>query len=285
MTIELTDDAIKALTVLRRKLDEFYYGQIHYYSRYGQYLFGPWLTLPEFAQFERIIVGLPSAHRLLSELFYLGKTLRIKDSEEIFSIEELQNLVKIGLLRSDGESVSTDGLSVASLFGCYFIASTPTNYPTRKEEDGLRYVDRGPYINADSYVLAQNLSIPRGSEVLDLCTGSGIQAILASGHAKKVVGVEIDSVAAKIATYNVVLNNLEDKIEIREGNLYGPVMGEHFDVICSNPPFMAVPDGVNYGRWGSGGPDGLRVISRILDDLDAHLAIGGKFFYDRIMHR
>ncbi|MHA1238213.1 MAG: HemK2/MTQ2 family protein methyltransferase [Candidatus Odinarchaeia archaeon] len=89
-----------------------------------------------------------------------------------------------------------------------------------------------------SYFLAKNLRVKLGSEVLDLGTGIGIQAIFAAKNAKKVIATDINPTAVKCAKLNVKLNKLEEKIEVREGDLFDPVKGKKFDLIIFNPPYI-----------------------------------------------
>ena len=72
---------------------------------------------------------------------------------------------------------------------------------------------------------------------LDLGTGSGIGAISAALRGYRVVGVDINPDAVRCARINVILNDLEERIEIRPGDLFTPVAGEHFDLVLFNPPF------------------------------------------------
>jgi len=76
------------------------------------------------------------------------------------------------------------------------------------------------------------------AEVLDLGTGSGVCAIFAARHARRVVAVDINPAAVHCAGLNAVLNHLEHRIELRHGDLFEPVKGERFDLITFNPPFL-----------------------------------------------
>lgn len=78
---------------------------------------------------------------------------------------------------------------------------------------------------------------------LDMGTGSGIGAIVAARRGYGVVGVDINPEAVRCARINVLLNNLEDRVEIRSGDLFAPVAGEQFDLVLFNPPFYrGAPD-------------------------------------------
>jgi HemK-related putative methylase len=76
------------------------------------------------------------------------------------------------------------------------------------------------------------------AKVLDMGTGSGVCAIFAARHARHVVAVDINPAAVRCAAINARLNHLEDRIEVRHGDLFTPVAGERFDLISFNPPFL-----------------------------------------------
>jgi|SRR6266481_259870 len=76
------------------------------------------------------------------------------------------------------------------------------------------------------------------SSVLDMGTGSGICAVFAARLGYRVVGIDINPEAIRCAGINVLLNQMEDRIDIREGDLFLPVMSERFDLVLFNPPFF-----------------------------------------------
>ena len=76
---------------------------------------------------------------------------------------------------------------------------------------------------------------------LDLGTGCGSQALLTSRHAEHVVATDVTERALRVARLNLELNDVTN-VELREGSLFGPVEGELFDLIVSNPPFVVSPD-------------------------------------------
>ena len=76
------------------------------------------------------------------------------------------------------------------------------------------------------------------SEVLDMGTGSGVCAVIAARHARRVVAVDINAEAVRCSRINTLMNHLEHKIDVRQGDLFSPVAGERFDLILFNPPFL-----------------------------------------------
>ena len=108
--------------------------------------------------------------------------------------------------------------------------------------------------------------------VLDLGTGSGICAVFAARHARRVVAVDINRAAVRCAGINAAINGLADRIDCRHGDLFAPLSGERFDAIFFNPPFyLGTPDSDRDAAWRS--PD---VAQRFAAGLDAHLAPGGR---------
>jgi len=83
--------------------------------------------------------------------------------------------------------------------------------------------------------------------------------------------VEINPMAADLAKVNAMMNNLEDRMSIRLGNLYSAVKGETFDRIVANPPFFPFPADLPYSLIGHGGNDGFEVTWKIIDGIAEHL--------------
>lgn len=79
--------------------------------------------------------------------------------------------------------------------------------------------------------------IPTGCALLDMGTGSGIGAVFAAQWAGHVVGVDVNPAAVRCARMNVLLNEVEDRVTVRQGDLFAPVRDERFDVILFNPPY------------------------------------------------
>jgi len=127
-------------------------------------------------------------------------------------------------------------------------------------------------ISASSLTLA-GLTIRRPSRsTLDLGTGNGFQAFLATQHSEKVVATDRNPRAVDIAAFNARLNDLAS-VECRQGDLFDPVAGERFDLIVSNPPFIVSPDSGFY--FLHGGMEADQVCRTIARRAPAHLNAGG----------
>ncbi|KFF60197.1 SAM-dependent methyltransferase [Cryobacterium sp. MLB-32] len=112
--------------------------------------------------------------------------------------------------------------------------------------------------------------------VLDLGTGCGIQAMHAARHADRVVATDISERALELAAINARLNGI-DNVEFRLGSLYDPVVGERFDHIISNPPFVITPrvPGVPSYEYRDGGMVGDALVEAVVRGAAEHLTPGG----------
>jgi release factor glutamine methyltransferase len=107
--------------------------------------------------------------------------------------------------------------------------------------------------------------------VLDMGTGSGVCALAAAGRARRVVAVDVSPAAVRCARLNALLNDLEERVDVREGDLFAPLAGERFDLVLFNPPFLVgAPKDHRDAAWRS--EDGAH---RFADGLGEHLAPGG----------
>lgn len=117
--------------------------------------------------------------------------------------------------------------------------------------------------------------------VLDLCTGSGCLAVLASHvfpHAQ-VDAVDLSQDALEVAAINIAAHGLKNRIALHRGDLFVPVGDAVYDLIISNPPYVDA-EGMaglpkEYAREPAmalaGGRDGLDIVRRILHEAAVHL--------------
>lgn len=117
----------------------------------------------------------------------------------------------------------------------------------------------------ESPYLAKKAIVKKNDLVLDLATGSGIVAIFCADKAKKVIATDINPKAINYAKFNAILNDKEDIIEFRKGDLFKPVKGLKFDLIIWNGPTISTPDARDkYPIYCFGGIDGLEFTHRFI---------------------
>jgi methylase of polypeptide subunit release factors len=113
---------------------------------------------------------------------------------------------------------------------------------------------------------------PRVQRALDVGTGSGIHALLAAGHADRVVATDVNRRALAFTELNAVLNGVTN-VECRHGSLFEPVAGETFDLITCNAPYVVSPE----NRWAyrDSGLEADDFSARVVRAAAAHLVDGG----------
>ncbi len=123
------------------------------------------------------------------------------------------------------------------------------------------------------------------NSVLDLCTGSGCLAILAAGLFPNAVidAVDLSADALDVARINVDEHGLGTRITLIKSDLFAKLKGRAYDLIITNPPYVARAEVDAFPREYAhepklahlGGDDGLDLVRRILGEAADHLNIGG----------
>ena len=134
--------------------------------------------------------------------------------------------------------------------------------------------------HSDSIMLARWIErepLARGSTVLDVCTGSGLLALVAARKGSRVVAIDVSRRAVLAARINATLNGVT--VRSLRGDLFAPVMGERFDLIVSNPPYLpgrsdALPQHGAARAW-EGGATGRLLLDRICASAHEYLKPGG----------
>lgn len=76
------------------------------------------------------------------------------------------------------------------------------------------------------------------ARALDMGCGTGIVGAYVARNGFNVTSVDINPDAVRIAKANAVLNDLQDKITVLEGDLFMPLNGQKFDLVCFSPPYF-----------------------------------------------
>src|SRR4051794_6479317 len=109
----------------------------------------------------------------------------------------------------------------------------------------------------------------RFGRALDIGTGSGAQALLASRHCDHVVATDLNPRAVAFTSLNAALNGL-DNVDVRLGSLFEPVAGERFDLITCNAPYVVSPE----DRWqyrDAAGFEADQLSQTVVTQVPAHL--------------
>jgi methylase of polypeptide subunit release factors len=151
-----------------------------------------------------------------------------------------------------------DGLLIASdrrndLGGDAFEVATETVFPAH-----------------DSGTLQLLRLMPTAGDALDLCGGSGIGALHLARNGNRAATADITARSAYFAEFNARLNGID--IEVITGDLYAPVCGRRFDLICAHPPWL--PSTGDAMVFRDGGDTGETIVQRIFAGLPHHLTQG-----------
>lgn len=84
-------------------------------------------------------------------------------------------------------------------------------------------------------------NISKKGKLLDIGTGNGIIPLLLSeNELLEIFGVEIQEEVYNLAIRNLTLNSLENKVTVYNCDVKNFPMGNSFDYIVSNPPYMKI---------------------------------------------
>jgi ribosomal protein L3 glutamine methyltransferase len=125
----------------------------------------------------------------------------------------------------------------------------------------------------------------RVRRILDLCTGSGCMAIACAQAfpRARVDAADISAEALAVARINVKHHRLGRRVRLVRSDLFRALKDRHYDVIVTNPPYVARAEMKILPREYRhepelalvSGRDGLDAIVRILADAPRHLNPGG----------
>ncbi|MBC8007690.1 MAG: peptide chain release factor N(5)-glutamine methyltransferase [Prolixibacteraceae bacterium] len=139
----------------------------------------------------------------------------------------------------------------------------------------------------------EKLTKPARPEVLDLGTGSGCVAISIAHERSdaRVTAVDVSAHALNVARENAVAIGAD--VEFVEGSWFEPLAGCRFDLIVSNPPYVAAADphlqqgDLRYepATALASGTDGLNDIRIIVAGAPAYLRAGGWLLFEHGHHQ
>ena len=115
--------------------------------------------------------------------------------------------------------------------------------PKKVRVNGICYEVSPSVFNPKFFVtskfLAENMHVEATDTVLDMGSGSGIQAITAAARARCVIATDISLEATCYTRKNATLAGVADKVRVFHGDLFSALPSPmRFDVILFNPPYL-----------------------------------------------
>jgi methylase of polypeptide subunit release factors len=202
----------------------------------------------------------------LARLFLLGLPVDAAAARAALAPLALERLEAMGVLvptDAGGVEATVDLLPWNGLW----VASDPlaVDLPPTREDHVIG-------VHPPTVTLAELTVRRRVEATLDVGTGSGVEALLASAHSGRVVGTDVNPRALDFARFNARLNRVENA-DFRLGDLFEPVAGERFGLIVCNPPYVISPESAYAFRDGRGSADAF--CEELVRRSAEHLAEGG----------
>ncbi len=179
----------------------------------------------------------------------------------------------------------------------------PLQYITRRVEfwslefyvDPRAVIPRPETEHIVEEVLADFPDRDAGLRIADVCTGSGVLAIVLAREYPKagLLGIDIEPGALEVAAINASRLNVSGRVKFLRSNLFSREAGlfrpESMDIIVSNPPYIsaaetaALPPEISRAeprRAHVAGPTGLELFQRLIPQADFLLTPGGRLYLE-----
>jgi hypothetical protein len=164
-------------------------------------------------------------------------------AERALGVAGVRTLVDLGVLDNIDSATLKSLVHLSPIDDVAHIVTDFNFHPL--DEPGSFQVDFDPVMSLGIDTAALAYGAPRNAtsnRLLDLCTGSGVQGIVAAMHyAADVTLVDLNPRAVQFARFNLLLNGIpRERSRVYQGSLYDalPTGTQGFDTILANPPFL-----------------------------------------------
>jgi len=118
--------------------------------------------------------------------------------------------------------------------------------------------------------LLEHTEIHEGESVLDIGTGTGVQAMFGAEKASRVLAMDISKQALENTLVNARRFGVSDKVSVRESDLFNALKpDEKFDVIISSIPYA----------WNKKTQGNWKLHERFFQDVGKHLNPNGRIYF------
>ena len=208
-----------------------------------------WSAFPAFYQ-KLFKIFYPQVFSLF-EIFFLNNEVKREEISRFFSKEEINSFINNNILKESNGKYK------------FNIKLIP--------HGDLIFNKGASWFGKDSVIFAEcitkDLNGKMVGKTLDLCTGTGVQAIVSKKYSKRVIASDIREQSIQNAMLNSKINNRTD-ITFLASDLLKNISGK-YDLITANPPYGIVsknPDDKTYG---------LHTVFELIENLDNYLNNAG----------
>src|SRR5437867_1673718 len=221
-------------------------------------------------------IEITDALSLLVKLFLRGERVPWSVVRSVLNAADLAAIEALGVLHSPSASseLCTSTIAIYPLSELFIASDRLARYDATTEKPPTDVV-YSP-ITPQTISFLRLMPRDRCDSLLDLCTGTGVLALVAaSDFARRATATDVSERAVRFATFNAALNNLTN-VQALQGSVYEPIGKAEFDMIVAHPPY--VPAFETKYVWRDGGEDGEQITRAIIAGLLEHLRPGGQFF-------
>ena len=204
-----------------------------------------WSAFPAFYQ-KLFKIFYPQVFSLF-EIFFLNSEVKREEISRFFSEEVINSFINNNILKESN--------------GNYKFNIKLIPYKDMILSKGASWFGKDSVIFAEH--LAKDLNGIVFDKTLDLCTGTGVQALVSKKYSNSVIASDIREQSIQNAMLNSKINNLAD-ITFLTSDLFRNISGK-YDLITANPPYGIVsknPDDKTYG---------LHTVFELIENLDNYL--------------
>jgi HemK-related putative methylase len=195
----------------------------------------------------------------LLELLMDGRAVAVDRLRRHVTAEFVDVLLATGLAEISGAEVRSQ-LCLFPIYGEYVVTDRAAKNTA---------INQVMWLWGESYLLGGLVNRKARRRGIDLGTGSGVHALLASGHCESVLGVDISPRAVEFGRFNAALNGVRNA-EFVLGDLFEGVDGT-FDLVVANPPYLPDRGARAGGNFWTGGPAGTEILGQIVRALPERL--------------
>jgi SAM-dependent methyltransferase len=195
----------------------------------------------------------------LIALFIDGQPVRADLIAKQLSAAFIDAALEMRLVQRDGGMLRSD----YCLFPCF------GKYVVTDQADKNTAINQVMFLWGESYLLGGLVHRKPRRRAIDLGTGSGVHALLASEHCARAVGGDVSPRALAFANFNAGLNGAGN-VDFVASDLLDSIEGS-CDLLTANPPYApdtAAAAGENF--W-SGGANGIDLLKRVVESLPHRL--------------
>jgi methylase of polypeptide subunit release factors len=217
-------------------------------------------------------VAVESKLDLMIRLFMDAEVIREGDLREYLADHEIDTFQRLGLVARHDE---TRFRATVLLYPTesLFIASDLDHNTVGGRLEQLAEDVVYPAITRNTQHFLSSLPDRPCERFLELCSGTGIAALVASRYADQTWAIDVTERSTECARFNARLNGIENLTAL-QGDLYHPVSGQTFDRIVAHPPY--IPSDELKFIYRDAGIDGEHLTRQIITDLPQYLEPGGR---------